>query len=76
MATKYTRVCYLYDVRLLRRIAEASMGCRVEKARCRCPASSPARGRRHGCESFEKGASRELMVALIALRGHLATLEV
>ena len=74
MATTYTRVCYFYDVLLLRRIAEASMGCRVEKAWCRCPASSPARGRR--CESFEESASRELMVALIALRGHLNTLEV
>ena len=75
VATTYTRVCCFYDVLLLRRIAEASMGCLVEKARVRCPASSPVRSRRHGCESFEKGASRELMIAFVR-RGHLNAQEV
>ena len=72
MATTFTRACYCYDVLLLRRIARDSMGC-LEKALRRCPASSPARRRSHGCE---KGASRKLMVASIARYGHLKTLEV
>ena len=72
MATTFTRACYCYDVLLLRRRARASMCC-LEEAGGRCPASSPARRRSHGCE---KSASRELMVASIVRPGHLKTREV